>query len=268
MATPTFWKGFLKLSLVTCPVAMMPATTQAEKIRFHTLNRETGHRVRAQYVDSEIHAPVDDDDQVMGYARDGDSYVTFEDEELDAVALESTRTIDIETFVEDGSIGWLWYDTPHYLFPNDPVGEEAFAVIRDAMRATGTAGIARLVLYRRERAVLVKPDGKGMVVWTLRYGNEVRPADEAFAAIDPVKPEAAAMKLVQSLIAERSQPWSADLVKDPVQAELKKIIAAKKKGRARPAPPPPAEAPGNVIDIMDALKRSLKAEEGSGKRGK
>lgn len=268
MATPSFWKGFLKLSLVTCPVAMMPATTQAEKIRFHTLNRETGHRVRAHYVDSESQEPVDDDDQVMGYARDGESYVTFEDEELDAVALESTRTIDIDTFVEDGSIGWLWYDTPHYLFPNDPVGEEAFAVIRDAMRATKTAGIARLVLYRRERAVLVKPDGKGMVVWTLRYGNEVRPAEEAFAAIDAAKPEAASMKLVQTLIAERARPWSADLVKDPVQAELKKIIAAKKKGRARAQPKAPAEAPGNVIDIMDALKRSLKAEEGRGKSGK
>ncbi|MFG1463896.1 Ku protein [Xanthobacter sp. DSM 24535] len=268
MAAPTFWKGFLKLSLVTCPVAMMPATTQSEKIRFHTLNRETGHRVRAQYIDNQTHASVDDDDQVMGYARDGDSYVTFEDEELDAVALESTRTIDIETFVPDGSIGWIWYDTPHYLFPNDPVGEEAFAVIRDAMGATKTAGIARLVLYRRERAVLVKPDGKGMVVWTLRYGNEVRAPDEVFAAIDAAKPEAPLMKLIQSLIAERSQPWSADLVKDPVQAELKTIIAAKKKGRTPAKAKPPAEAPSNVVNIMDALKRSLKAEEASGKRRK
>ena len=137
MAPNTFWKGYLKLSLVTCPVAMMPATSDSEKVRFHTLNRATGHRVESRYVDAETGKPVADEDQVKGYQTGEDEYIMLEDEELEAVALESTRTIDIEMFVPDDAIGWIWYDRPHYLMPDDAVGEEAFAVIRDAMAATG-----------------------------------------------------------------------------------------------------------------------------------
>jgi DNA end-binding protein Ku len=174
MARQAFWKGYLKLSLVTCPVAMTPATTEADKIRFHTLNRATGNRVESRYVDAETGKSVSDDDQARGYQRGADDFVVLEDDELDAVALESTRTIDIETFVPADSIPWIYYDTPHYLVPDDRVGEEAFSVIRDAMAATKTVGIARLVLYRRERAVMLMPRAPGIVLWTLRYGDEVR----------------------------------------------------------------------------------------------
>ncbi|MBN9073020.1 MAG: Ku protein [Rhizobiales bacterium] len=262
MAPRTFWKGYLKLSLVTCPVAMMPATSEEEKVRFHTLNARTGNRVVSRYMDSVTGKPVDEDDEVKGYPRGEDDYVLLEDEELEAVALESTRTIDIENFVPADTIGWIWYDKPHYLMPNDPVGEEAFSVIRDAMASTGTVGVSRLVLYRRERAVMLEPRDKGIVLWTLRYGDEVRDETEYFGKIGNGKVDGSLMKLVTKLIEERTTPWNPDMAADPVQARLLDIIAAKKKGRKRPAKAKPeTEAPpGNVISIMDALKKSIAAE--------
>ncbi len=265
MAPRSFWKGYLKLSLVTCPVAMMPATTDSEKLRFHTLNAKTGNRVVSQYVDAVSGKPVADEDEVKGYPRGEDDFVLLEDDEVDAVALESTHTIDIDMFVPTASIDSVWFDTPHYLVPNDSVGEEAFSVIRDAMAASGTVGISRVVLYRRERAVLLQPRGNGIVLWTLRYGDEVRDQADYFAKTKAKKPEAALMTLVTKLIDERTAPWTPQMVADPVQAKLLQIIAAKKKGRKRPAKIEAAEAPkGNVINIMDALKKSIASEKTKG----
>lgn len=260
MAVRAFWKGYLKLSLVTCPVAMTPATSEGERVRFHTLNRETGNRIRSEYVDSVTGKPVGDDDEVKGYERGENDHVMLEDDELDAVALETTHTIDVEMFVPRDSVGWIWYDKPHYLVPNDKVGAEAFAVIREAMAATGTVGISRVVLYRRERAVLLEPRDAGIVLWTLRYGDEVRDPKDYFDGLTEDASDPKLLTLVSSLIAERSRPWSADMVDDPVQERLLKLIASKKKGRKRPAKAktdtPPTEG-GNVINIMDALRRSL-----------
>lgn len=260
MAPRTFWKGHLKLSLVTCRVSMMPAVTDAEKVRFHTLNARTGNRVVSQYVDAVTGKKVAEEDEVKGYERGEEDYVLLEDEELDAVGLESTRTIDIETFVPKESIGWLWYDRPHYLIPDDKVGEEAFSVIREAMAATGKAGISRLVLYRRERAVMLVPRGKGIVLWTLHYGDEVRDAS-VFSGIDGGKPDAAMMKLVSRLIEDRTVDWSPEMAHDPVQDRLLEIIAARKKGRKKPAKAKPAaDKPSNVVNLMDALKKSIASE--------
>lgn len=266
----SFWKGYLKLSLVTCPVAMTPATTEREKLRFHTLNRRTGNRVVSRYLDSVTGKPVKEKDEAKGYPRGEDEHVVLEDDELDAVALESTRTIDIDMFVPADSIEWIWYDTPHYLTPDDTVGEEAFAVIREAMASTGTVGISRLVMYRRERAVMLQPRGKGIVLWTLRYGDEVRPSADYFGDIPEEKPDAKLLKLVTTLIEERSKPWDPAMVGDPVQDKLHDIIAAKKKGRKRPARKKPdeaeaEEAPSNVVNIIDALRKSLSAESKAGK---
>ena len=257
-----FWKGYLKLSLVTCPVAMTPATSESEKVRFHTLSRKSGNRVVSQYVDAVSGKPVKEDDEVKGYQRGEDEYVLLEDDELEAVGLESTRTIDIEMFAKADSVGWIWYDRPHYLTPDDPVGEEAFSVIRDAMGSTGTVGISRLVMYRRERAVMLEPKGKGIVLWTLRYGDEVRDPDNYFAKIGESKIDPKLMNLVTTLIDERTQAWDPAMVRDPVQARLLDIIASKKKGRKRPAKSrTETEAPpSNVINIMDALRRSIGAE--------
>ena len=261
MAPHSFWKGYLKLSLVTCPVAMTPATSESDKVRFHTLNRETGNRVVSQYVDGISGKPVDEDDEVKGYERGDNEFVMLEDDELDAVALESTRTIDIEMFVPRESIEWIWYDTPHYLTPNDPVGEEAFSVIREAMAATGTVGISRLVLYRRERAVMLEPRDRGIVLWTLRYGDEVRDQASYFADIKPEKPEPKLVSLIAELIDQKTVPWDPTLLGDPVQAQLVKLIAAKKKGKRPAKAKAPAERPTNVVNIMDALRKSIADDE-------
>jgi len=262
MAPRTFWKGYLKLSLVTCPVAMMPATLPDEKLRFHMLNAGTGNRVLSQYVDAVTGKPVDEDDVVKGYQRGDEDYVMLEDEEIEAVALESTRTIDIDTFVPRDTIEWIWYDTPHYLTPNDPVGEEAFSVIREAMAATGTVGISRLVMYRRERAIMLEPRGRGIIVWTLRYGDEVRDESDYFRPLPGADDDPSLMAMMKTLIEERTAPWSPAMVDDPVQEKLLDIIAAKKKGRKRPAKPraETAEKPDNVVNIMDALRQSIGAD--------
>lgn len=259
MAQRAFWKGYLKLSLVTCPVAMTPAVTANERVRFHTLNRATGNRVVSQYIDAVTGDAVDEDDEVKGYERSENEHVMLEDDELDAVALETTHTIDIETFVAADEVPYVWYDRPHYLTPNDQVGEEAFGVIREAMAATGVVGISRVVLYRRERAVLLEPRDRGIVLWTLRYGDEVRDPKDYFQG-GKAKADPKLMALMKDLIDERTTAWSPKMVEDPVQDRLLSIIASKKKGRkAAPkakAAPAPASG-GNVVNIMDALRKSL-----------
>lgn len=264
MAPRTFWKGYLKLSLVTCAVSMLPATTDREKVRFHTLNSETGNRLRSRYIDDETGKPVDQGEEVKGYETEEGQFITLEDDEVEAVGLESTRTIAIDTFVPADSIEWIWYDKPHYLLPDDDVAQEAFSVIRDAMAATDTVGISRLVLYRRERAVMLQPRGKGIVLWTLRYGDEVRDPRDYFDHLKAEKPDAKSLALVEKLIEDMSRPWDASMVDDPVQAQLKQIIEAKRKKGKKGAPKARKEAapgpPANVIDIMDALRKSLAQE--------
>jgi DNA end-binding protein Ku len=263
MAPRSFWKGYFKLSLVTCPVAMMPATTTTGKVSFHVLNRETGNRVVSRYIDAVTSKPVSDDDQAKGYPRGEDDYLVLEDDELESVALESTRTIDIDMFVPADSIDWIWFDKPHYLTPDDPVGEEAFSVIREAMRSTNTVGISRVVLYRRERAVMLEPRGKGIVLWTLRYGDEVRDSGPSFENASDEKPSGELLQMVTKLIEEKKKPWDASMVSDPVQDSLLEIIASRKKGAKRAAPKQ-ADAPeraDNVVNIMDALRRSLTQEK-------
>ena len=269
MAPRSFWKGYLKLSLVTCAVAMTPVVSDSEKVKFHTINRATGNRIQSRFVDAVSGKVVADDDQVKGYPRSEDDYVMLEDEELEAVALESTRTIDIETFVDKASIDWIWYDVPHFLVPNDKIGEEAFAVIREAMQKSGMVGISRVVLYRRERAVMIEPRDKGIILWTLRYGDEVRDEDAYFAAADDKRPDPKMLSMMEKLIADRTKPWSAEMMKDPVQENLLAIIKAKKRGTAKKQPQAQAEParPSNVINMMDALRKSLgERPEGSAKR--
>jgi DNA end-binding protein Ku len=269
MAPRSFWKGYLKLSLVTCPVSMAPATSDNDKVRFHTLNRKTGNRVVSQYVDSVTGRAVDEDDAVKGYERGENDYVMLEDDELDAVALESTRTIDIEMFVPRDTIEWIWFDTPHYLTPNDPVGEEAYCVIRDAMAASGMVGVSRLVMYRRERAVMLEPRDKGIVLWTLRFGDEVRDEKDYFEDIAATSVDPKLMRLAEELIDERKKSWDPSMVSNPVQEKLLDIIASKKRGRKRPVKAKveeDVEAPSNVVSIMDALRKSLSQEKSAKKR--
>jgi DNA end-binding protein Ku len=261
MAPRTFWKGYLKLSLVTCPVAMMPATTTAERVRFHTINAKTGNRIRSQYVDADSGKPVDEEEQIKGVESGDNRLVMLEEDELDAVALETTHTIDIEKFVPRESINAIWLDTPHYLLPDDEVGQDAYIVIRDAMEETNMVGVSRLVLYRRERPIIVAPRGAGMLVWTLRQANEVRDASNYFSGIKTGPVPADMMKLAQTLISERTVPWEKSLLTDRLQKDLLALIDAKKKGKKPPKPKAEPKSDGKVISIMDALKRSVEQEK-------
>jgi DNA end-binding protein Ku len=188
----------------------------------------------------------------------------LEDEELEQVKLDSVRTIDIEEFVEADTIEWVYYDSPYFVVPADEVGEEAFTVIREAMAKSDVVGISRLVLGNRERAVMLQPWDKGIILWTLRYGDEVRDEDEYFKAVKEEKPDAKMLAMVEKLIENRTTNWSEAMVKDPVQDKLLDIIKAKQSPKRKPAAKKSAgeepEAPSNVIDLMAALKRSLEGK--------
>jgi len=271
MAPRPYWKGYLKLSLVTCPVSMTPATSEAEKVRFHTLNKETGNRVVSQYVDSVTGKAVRDENEAKGYARGENDYVVLTDDDLDAVALDTVRTIDIEKFAPSDSIEWIYLEKPHYLMPDDEVGNEAFAVIRDAMKSDKVVGISKLVIGRRERAVVLEPRDDGIVLWTLRFGDEVRPEDSYFEEIDD-KADQDLVPLVQKLITQKTARWSPDMVSDPIQESLLKLIAQKKRALKPKKATKSSKADGakpasNVINIMDALKKSVANELKNRKSG-
>ncbi|TDK37577.1 Ku protein [Rhizobium deserti] len=263
MALRPYWKGYLKLSLVTCPVNMTPATSESEKVRFHTLNKETGNRVVSQYIDSVTGKPVEDENEAKGYARGENDYVILTDDDLDAVVLDTVKTIDIQKFVPSDSIEWVYLEKPHYLMPDNAVGNEAYAVIRDAMKADKVVGVSKLVIGRRERAVVLEPRDEGIVLWSLRFGDEVRPEQSYFEDIDD-EADPDLVPLVQSLIKQKSARWSPDMVSDPIQESLLKLIAEKKKAlkpAKKSAKSKETAAPAsNVINIMDALKKSLSDE--------
>ena len=270
MAPRYYWKGYLKLSLVTCPVAMTPATSESEKVRFHTLNKDTGHRVVSQYIDSVTGKPVKEENEAKGYARGENDYITLTDDDLDAVALDTVKTIDIEKFVPSESIEWIYLEKPHYLMPDDAVGNEAFAVIRDAMKSDKVVGISKLVMGRRERAVVLEPRDEGIVLWSLRFGDEVRPEEAYFEDIDE-KADPDLVPLVQQLIKQNTKRWSPDMVSDPIQESLLKLIEEKKKllkpkktakGKKEEAAPT-----SNVVNIMEALRKSVEADLKNRKAG-
>lgn len=267
MAPRTFWNGYLKLSLVTCAVEMSAATAPSERVRFHTLNRKTGNRVVSRYIDAGTGKPVRDADQIRGFPVGDDKYVMLDDDELDAVALDTTHTLEIERFVPRDSIDLRYLERPHYLTPREPIAVEAYSVIRDAMAASNNAGLSRLVLYRRERPVMIEPRDAGIIVWTLRSGDEVRDEEAYFAGTAKAAPPKDTLKLARELVTLRTVDWKDSLFRDRVQDALLDIIAARSKQRSKAKKKePPAEASeGKVVNIMDALRRSL-ATEGK-KRG-
>jgi DNA end-binding protein Ku len=265
MAVRPYWRGYLKLSLVTCAVTLSPVTTEGSKVKFHTLNRKTGDRIYTRYIDAGTGKTVDKDDQVRGYEKGEDDYVFLEDDDLDAVKLESARTIDIDEFTPSDTIEWTFLDSPYFLVPADEVGEEAFTVIREAMAEADVVGIAQLVLGGRERAVMLQPWDNGIILWTLRFGDEVRDEDEYWEKVDDHKVDPKMLKMVGQLIDDRTTEWSDKMVVDPVQDRLKDIIKAKQgtKKKAKAAPKKDAdeaEPTNNVIDLMAALKKSLEGQ--------
>jgi DNA end-binding protein Ku len=260
MAPRPIWKGYLKLSLVSCDVALYSATSTRDRIHFHIINRKTGNRIHNEVVDAETGDPVADEDQVKGYEIRKGRYVLLEDEDLDEVALESTHTIEIETFVPRDEVDEIYLDGSYYLVPNGDVAAEAFAVIREAMEKEGVAGVARVVLYRRERILMLQPRGKGLMATVLRYRNEVRDEKTYFSEIPKEKIPADMLKLATHIVSTKMGHFDPDRFKDRYEAALTDLIKAKDKGETPPKPPAPRR--DNVINLMDALRKSVGEKKG------
>jgi DNA end-binding protein Ku len=261
MAPRANWKGFLKLSLVSCSVGLVQATSSRERVHFNIINRETGNRIRYRQIDAETGEDVPEEDRIKGFKAADGSYVLLEPEELDEVALESTHTIDIETFVPRKDIDEIYLDTPYYLFPEDEVGVEAFAVIRDAMRATGLVGIARVVLHNHELVLMLEPLDKGIKATALRYQDEIRDAKEYFSDIESVKVPKDMLDLAEHILKTKRGHFDPSKFSDRYEDALKALIKAKQAGKPPPAAP---DRPSNVINLMDALRRSVRSERGGG----
>jgi DNA end-binding protein Ku len=261
MAPRPAWKGYLKLSLVTCAVELTNVVTHSEKVSFRVLNRKTGNTVKRIYVDAETGDPVEDENEIKGYEVDSGDYVHVEEDEIAAVKVESSDMMSLDGFVDKASIQQIYLDTPYYLAPADKVSEDAFAVIRDAMAAKKKAGLARIVLYRRERPVVIEPLGKGMVLTTLRYDNTVRQPDTVFDEIKAVKTDKEMIELAQHIIDKKQAKFDPSTFDDKYEDALLELIRAKKAGKKAPKAKV-ASKPSNVVNLFDALKKSL-AEGGA-----
>jgi DNA end-binding protein Ku len=251
------WKGYLKLSLVSCAVALYSATSASERVSFNTLNRKTGNRLKQNMVDSVSGEPVDTADRVKGYQVAKGQYVLVEDTDLEALKIETSKTIDIDSFVPQAEVDEIYLDSPYYLAPDDKVAEEAFAVIREAMARKKVVGIARVVLSRRERILMLQPRAKGMLATTLRYPYEVRQDAEYFDGIPDLKLAPQMIDIAQELIARSAGHFEPDTFTDRYEEALVGMLRAKQAGTTFAVPE--QVEPGNVVDIMDALKRSLDA---------
>ncbi len=254
------WKGYLKLSLVSCAVALYNASSSSERVSFNTLNRKTGNRLKQNLVDSVSGEPVDTADRVKGYQVAKGQYVMVEDTDLEALKIESSKTIEIETFVPAAEIDEIYLDSPYYLAPDDKVAEEAFAVIREAMTRKKMVGIGRVVLARRERMLMLQPRHKGMLATTLRYPYEVRQDAEYFEGITDVKLPAEMLDIAQEIIGRMSGHFEPDTFSDRYEEAVVAMLRAKQAGEAFAVAEP--SQPANVVNIMDALKKSLQASGG------
>lgn len=255
MAPRANWKGFLRLSLVTCPVALFPATSDSEKISFNQINRKTGHRIKYVKQDAGTGEEVPADDITKGYKVDTDIYVEVTRDELDAIALESTRTIEIDEFVPRSEIDALYLVRPYYIVPDGKVGHDAYAVIRETIRSLDKVALARVVLTNREHVIALEARDKGLMGMLLRYPYEVRDAADYFDDIQDVKVTRDMLDLARHIVEQKSGHFRPDKFEDHYEAALTDLIAKKQHGIKIKAPDRPRG--DNVVDLMDALKRSL-----------
>src|SRR5919201_5415014 len=259
MAPRANWKGFLRLSLVTCPVALYPATSDTEKVSFNQINRKTGHRIKYLKVDAETGDEVTSEDIVKGYKVDTDPYIEVTKEELDEIALDSTHTIEIDEFVPKADIDNRYLIRPYYLVPDGKVGHDAYAVIRETIRSMNKVAIGRVVLTNREHIIALEPLEKGLVGTLLRYPYEVRSESEYFDEIQDVKVTKDMLDLAKHIVNQKSARFDPDKFEDQYETALIDLINQKRAGK----PITPKERPRgeNVVDLMEALRKSIGREE-------
>ncbi len=259
MAPRAYWKGSLKLSLVSCPVVLYPASTSAEKTRFHMINKETGNRLKQQMVDSETGDVVESDQKGRGYELSKGEYVEVEKEELEAVQVESNHTIDIDSFVPRDEIDKRYLNNPYYIAPDGKAGADAFAVIRDAMKDKDRVALARIVLSNREHVMAIEPLGKGLLGTTLRYPYELRDEDDYFDDIKNPKISKDMIELASHILDSKAAHFDPSKFKDEYENALKTLVKRKAAGKPVKAVER-EERPDNVINLMDALRQSLKGK--------
>jgi DNA end-binding protein Ku len=256
VAPRAYWKGYLKLSLVSCPIALIPATSEREKISFHQINKETGHRIRYKKIDAETGDEVDNSEIVKGYEIAKGEYIELEPEELEAVAIESKRVIDIDEFVPRDEIDELYLRDPYYIVPDGEVGQQAFAVIREAIRKEGMVALGKIVFTSREHIIALEARGKGMLGVTLRYPYEVRNEEEYFDLIEDEKIPKDMIDLAVHIVETKTGHFKPQQFKDEYEDALKDLLRRKQKGEKIERPK--ERAPSNVINLMDALRQSVK----------
>src|SRR5213079_1908888 len=242
MAPRANWKGFLRLSLVTCPVALYPATSDAEKVSFNQINRKTGHRIKYAKVDADTGEEVANDDIMKGYKVDTDTYIEVTKDELDDIALESTHTIEIDEFVPKADIDNRYLIRPYYLVPDGKVGHDAFAVVRETIRSMNKVAIGRVVLTNREHIIALEPLGKGLMGTLLRYPYEVRSEKEYFDGVQDVKVTKDMLELARHIVNQRASTFEPEKFEDHYEAALTELINAKRQGKSiGPKPRPRGE---------------------------
>ena len=261
MAPRAYWKGYLKLSLVSCPIALYPAASNAERVSFNRINKKTGNRLKQQQVDAETGEPVERDDIARGYEYAKGQYIIVEDDELAKIKIESTHTVDIDSFVPRSEIDDRYLDSPYYIAPTDQVGQEAFSVIRDAMREKKMVGLARVVLTRREHVVMLEPFDKGLLATTLRYPYEIRGDADYFEDIPDLKLPAEMMKLAAHIVDTKAGHFDPKGFEDHYEKALVDLLKSKQAGM--PIETVEEKTAPRVINLMDALKASIEA---SGKK--
>ncbi len=258
MAPRANWKGYLKIAEVTCPVALYTAASTSERVAFHILNRETGHRIHRQFVDSETEKPVDSENQVKGYEVAKDEYVTLEPEEIAGAIPASDKTLAVDAFIGCDDIDTLYFDRPYYLAPADRTAQEAFFLIREGMQNAGVAAIAHTVLFRRMRAVLIRAHGPGLIANTLNFDYEVRSAKDVFSDVPKTKVKGEMLDLAKHIIATKRGKFDPKKFDDRYEAALAELVKAKAEGK--PLPTVKERKSAKVINLMEALRQSAGAK--------